>query len=303
MIHSDPFVAQEATRVDADGSTERAEFRGRPGERMLTHLNLPASAPRGAVVICSPILGEFMRNYRREVLLARRLARRGFAALRFHYRFSGNSDGEDEGLTFESMHEDALECIERVRGEAPDGPLILAGTRWGALVAASAASAHPEAGLVLWEPLLDTSGFFKAAFRSRLVRNVREGVERPPTGKELEDRLRAGEAVEVPGHRVQPALYRSSAGRTLERELGTTARAILAVQVGPTGSVRPDLARAVERWRAEGLEVETAAIRGEESWWLVDERWRDEAQRPLTKDLISLTGNWIEARTSDGRAR
>jgi alpha/beta superfamily hydrolase len=283
------------SRPEAAGSTEQVEFRGREGERMLTHLNLPASPARAAVVICSPLHGELVRNYRREVLLARGLAEHGFAALRFHYRYTGNSDGDDELLTFESQREDALACIEVVRGHAPGAPLILVGTRWGALIAASAASQVPQARLVLWEPWLDAKGFFKAAFRSQIVRARREGDENPPNGQQLERRLLEGEPVEVAAHLLMPALYRSSTARSVEEELGTEPRAVLAVQIGPTGAVRPELARLAERWLEHGLEVETTAVKGEESWWLVEERMYDEAKRPMTKDLLSLTIGWIDA--------
>jgi hypothetical protein len=198
------------------------------------------------------------------------------------------------------MLADALGAIEHARVEAPAVPLFLIGTRWGALIAAAAAAAHPEAGLVLWEPLLDAARFFKEAFRSRLVKTVRDGVETPTTGKELEDRLRAGETVEVPAHRIHPALYRSSIGRSLGGELGAEPRDVLAVQVGPTGSVRPDLEREAQRWLAGGLRVELASIRGEESWWLVDERVLDESTRGITTELISVTARWLEDRAPEG---
>jgi alpha/beta superfamily hydrolase len=301
MSQSDLYTPLAATRIEADGPTELVEFRGPEGERMLTHLHLPATAsPRAGVVICSPVLGEFVRNYRREVLLGRWLAERGFAALRFHYRFSGNSDGGDEGLTFETMRQDALTCMEHIRDHVADGPLFLVGTRWGALVAASAAAGDPEAGLVLWEPWLDAAGFFKAAFRNQLVRARRDGDEDPPTTQQLQERLLNGQAVEVAAHLLMPGLYRSSIGRSVEEELGASQRPILAVQIGPTGSVRPEMSRLAERWGALGHDVQASAVKGEESWWLVEERMYDEAKRPMTKELLSLTIEWIDGHSRQG---
>ncbi len=289
-----------ATAVAADGTTERAEFRGDIGARIFTYLHLPASAPRAAVAICSPLLGEFAKNYRREVLLARALARQGFAALRFHYRGSGNSDGDAADLTFDSMREDALVSIEHLRAVAPTGPLTIVGCRWGALIAASAANAVPGAGVALWEPLLDSAGFFKDAFRSRLVREIRRGVEGPASGRELEEQLRRGESVDVVAHRLDAPLYRSSAGRSLESELGSAPRRVLVVQVGPTGSVRPDMDRLVERWRAAGIRVDAEGVRGEETWWLIEERYVDETTRSLTGALIGRTVAWIGAGAGGG---
>ncbi len=82
-----------AWRAVATGITEAAEFFGPPGERMLGLAHLPTSAASG-VLVCSSIQAEFAKNYRREVLLARALARQGRAVGRFHYRGTGNSDGD-----------------------------------------------------------------------------------------------------------------------------------------------------------------------------------------------------------------
>jgi alpha/beta superfamily hydrolase len=306
-IPFDSLVEPRAAFTAADGSTELAELRGPEGGRMLSHVHLPGPGsrpgPRGAVVICSPLLGEFMRNYRREVLVARRLAQAGFAVERFHYRFSGNSDGEDEDLTFDSMRRDALDAVGHIRERAPDGPLFLLGARFGALVAGSAAAEHADAGLVVWEPMLDAGRYFREAFRSRLVKDRRDGQAEPVTSRELDDHLRSGQPVEVPGYRIFPALHRTAVDRKLETELGSAPRPVLAVQVGPTGMVRAELERQVERWRTAGLRVDVTAVRGEESWWLVDERWHDEAQRPMTKELLALTTSWVDERTTEDETR
>jgi hypothetical protein len=197
------------------------------------------------------------------------------------------------------MRQDALDCVQHVRDVAPGCPMFLFGTRWGALIAASAASTEDGAGLVVWEPFLQASRFFKEAFRNRLVKDMRDGVETPQTSKQLEDQLRAGVPVEVPAHRIQPMLFESSLGRSLSGELGTSRRPILAVQVGPTGEVRHDLAVEVDTWRDAGLDVETAAVRDEEAWWLIRDEWLDEGERPTTRELVGVTRGWLEAHTTE----
>jgi alpha/beta superfamily hydrolase len=297
-IGRDPSSESSAVSVSEDGFTELAEFRGPPGERLFCYLHLPRSTPRGAVVVCSPLHGEFARNYRREVLLARALAEAGHAVLRFHYRFTGNSDGDGVHLTFDSMRADALAGIEWMTTEVPGVPLALVGTRWGSLVAASAAAEHPDVVLAFWEPLASASSFFKDAFLSRRVREVRRGVDRPSTDQELEARLLAGDGVDVVAHRLEPALFRTSLDRTLEGELGSAARRVLAVQVGPTGSVRADLAKLAQRWEATGLHVDAIGLKGEETWWLVEERYDQQGEKPVTLELVELTKDWI-AKTAE----
>jgi len=287
-----------ATRIDdANGTAERIELRGAEGRRVFSCVYLPPSRPRGAVLICPALHSEFTRNYRREVLLARRLAEEGFAVERFHYRGTGNSDGDGWELSFETMREDAANCLEHLLAESGLRTPYLVGTRWGALVAASVASAHPEAPVVMWEPLLDASRFFRDAFRTRLIFERKSGVERPSTGDELAQRLREGEAIDIVGHTLEGALYVSSADRTLEQELGVADRSMLLLQIGPSGTVRREYSEQSDRWRTAGLSVDVEIVKGDETWWLVDERWHDEGGRPMTKELIERTTRWFLARS------
>jgi pimeloyl-ACP methyl ester carboxylesterase len=133
---------------------------------------------------------EFAHNYRREVLLARALAVAGQAVLRFHYRHTGNSDGDGVDLTFDSMREDALGAIDALRSQAPKGPLTILGTRWGSLIAAAAAAHHPDAAVVLWSPCSrrpgssrTPSGASSSATRAgRRAGDERAGARGPPAG-------------------------------------------------------------------------------------------------------------------------
>jgi alpha/beta superfamily hydrolase len=300
---SDQAIGRTAERVDPDGVTERIELRGSDGQRMFTVLHIPATPPRAAVLICSPLHGEFMRNYRREVLLARRLASLGFTVERFHYRYSGNSDGDDVDLTYESMTEDAVDCIEHLKAETGSSDLFVVGTRWGGLIAASGAARCPGAGAVLWAPLVDAAGFFKEAFRSRLVAEHKDAAARPVSRDELEARLRDGQSVEGAAHSLEARLFQTSAGRSLEGELGTTQRSVLLMPIGSTATLRPDLAALADRWRDGGLEVEARVVRGEESWWLINDRWHNESTRPMTRELIKHTAAWLLARTNPQEQR
>jgi alpha/beta superfamily hydrolase len=291
--------AAVATRVDeATGTAERVEFRGAGRERVFSVQYTPATEPVGGLLVCPALASEFTQNYRREVLLARRLAEMGFVVERFHYRFTGNSDGDSANLTFDSMREDAVAATEHLRGLAPGLPLFLLGTRWGSLVAASAA-ASSDAGLVLGEPELDTARFFKDAFRARLVYDRKRGVEEPLTGAQLIERVRAGDPVEAMGHTIEPELFHSSEGRTLEGELGSTPRAIFVLQLGGTGVVGQALSSQIDRWSEAGFRVDVETVKGDETWWVIDERLNDMGDQPMTKRLIELTSAWLA--TSVGR--
>jgi alpha-beta hydrolase superfamily lysophospholipase len=138
-----------AIRLDpASSTTEEAGFFGAAPERMFGGFVLP-TRPAGAVLISSSLYAEQARNYRREVILARALARRGIASFHYHYRGTGHSDGDAAALTFGSMVADAREAVGILRERVGDVSLGFIGTRLGGYVAASMAGEAPHAPLAL----------------------------------------------------------------------------------------------------------------------------------------------------------
>ncbi len=96
-------------------------------------------APPLGVLVCSPLHAEMQRNYRREVLLSRRLASAGAAVERFHYRGTGNSAGEPGRLALDTMIEDGIAAVHHLQQRVGGVPLVVLGTRVGGLVAAAVA--------------------------------------------------------------------------------------------------------------------------------------------------------------------
>jgi len=164
----------DVTRVDRRlGIVETLGFFGSGPLRMFGCTHAPQGRALGGVVICSPVLGEFLRNYRNEVMLARDLAVSGFAVQRFHYRGSGHSDGEWCDATFETMRDDAIVAAEWLKAATGVSDIAFVGTRWGALIAASAIPRFPMAPLVVIEPPLDCSRYFREVLRWRLMRELK----------------------------------------------------------------------------------------------------------------------------------
>ncbi len=288
-------ISERAVRVDPEsGIREEAAFFGQPGRRLLTITHLPPGPPRGGVLICSPTQAELMKNYRKEVLLARALAEQGFAAQRFQYRGTGNSEGANEDVTFHSMLEDTQAVgewfLERLDGRPPG----LVATRLGAVVAAAAAAAWPGAPLAMWEPITETSRYFREAFRFRLMYELRQGGEdrRPSTEKLLRQLMTSG-LVDVVGFAIYKPLYESMLGLTLLQALGEVPRPLLLVQVGAGSQLRREYTSLAERLRSGGFAMEHALVEGDAAWWF------DNAEGDLAReDLIRTTCDWLEQRLS-----
>ena len=115
-------------------------------------LEVPAEGvPLGAVVVCHPHpqYGGTMHNKVAHTL-ARSYVRLGFAALRFNFRGTENSEGEyDEGV---GELEDARAAIAWMRNEYAERPLWLAGFSFGAAIALRAAVVEPIDGLITVAP-------------------------------------------------------------------------------------------------------------------------------------------------------
>ena len=89
------------------------------GARLFGLFHLPLMAPhalrRAGLVICSPFAVEQVGASLLQVETARVLAANGLCVLRFHYRGSGDSDGESEELTLSGQVADTLRRSEERR--------------------------------------------------------------------------------------------------------------------------------------------------------------------------------------------
>ncbi len=262
------------------GAGEHVGFLDQSGGRCFTVAHLPKGQARGAVVVCSPILIEQMRNYRREVELGRVLATRGIATLRFHYRGTGHSDGASEDLALSTMVEDTRAAVAHLLATVGEVPLVVVGTRVGALVAAAAV---PTAPLVLWQPVVRARGYVREIERARAVGELRhsEDDEEPnvvePGG-------------EVLGFRLTEQLVASLAQVDLTELLGTRHAPVLvvdAVRRREDATISRGLARLAEA----GDHVTVVAVQEDASAW-----WFPAALsqvRATDADLLDATVDWI----------
>ena len=107
--------------------------------------------PVGSVVVCHPHpqYGGTMHNKVAHTL-ARSFVRLGYAALRFNFRGTQDSEGEyDDGV---GELDDALAALRWMRAEFGERPVWLAGFSFGAAIALRAAIEDPVDGLVTVAP-------------------------------------------------------------------------------------------------------------------------------------------------------
>jgi pimeloyl-ACP methyl ester carboxylesterase len=283
--------AHFARRIDTAGAfSEEVGFFDTGLQRVFGVLHRPMGPAAGGLVICPSIYAEFTAGYGIDVSLARALAARGLAVQRFHYRGAGHSDGEADEMSFESMREDALVAADRLVDRTAAGGLAFLGTRFGGLVAASAAAEYPTCPLVLIEPTLEAGRFFRDAWRAALIRDVKEGSAPRAQGEGLAGALAHEGTVDVLGYAISRPFFENAAGRTLVGELAGGGRRVLLVQLGRASSLRSDVEAAVATLRERGCHVDVELVAEDVTWWFPPGA---EAKQPKRHALVELTSAWL----------
>lgn len=278
--------ADSVARVDpASGVMEEAGIAGDPGSRIFSVIATPPSRPVAGVVICSPILAEVPNNYRREVVLSRRLAGRGVAVIRFHYRGAGHSDGESGDLDIDSMEADTRAAANHLVARRAVDRLGFVGTRLGALVAAAGSRLTGNGPVALWEPVVAPTRYFGEILRAQLVTDL-AGSSRDALLEELQSQG----WVDVLGYRVERSLYASACARDLVAELGDHPRPVLLVHFGRGVSLADQLLGPQLEQREFAVTAVRLPIR--EAWWFPGGQ-DSEALSHADSAAIDVTVDWL----------
>nr|WP_281169024.1 alpha/beta hydrolase [Fulvivirga imtechensis] len=113
------------------------------------------------VVFCYPCGQEYIRCHKLYLNMANQLAKRGFHALRFDYKGTGDSSGDFCELTINQSLEDIHLVIEQFRQSFDISRIVLFGVRFGATLAIMYSKLAPVDALILWNPILDGSSYIK----------------------------------------------------------------------------------------------------------------------------------------------
>jgi pimeloyl-ACP methyl ester carboxylesterase len=134
------------------------------GERNLLGIYHPSAGPAkdSGVVLCPPILSEYMRAHGCLRQLAAELASLGHHVLRFDYFGTGDSAGDISGATVPIWLDDISAACEELRSVTGVMNVSLVGVRLGAALAASAAgNCEGVRRMVLWDPVDDGARYLK----------------------------------------------------------------------------------------------------------------------------------------------
>jgi exosortase A-associated hydrolase 2 len=178
-----------------------------PGQRFCL-FHPPAGACRGALLYVPPFGEEMNKSRRMAALQARALAARGFGVLLIDLYGCGDSSGDFGEARWDIWKQDLALGQQWLR-ERLGVPVSLWGLRLGALLALDFArdAREPVASLMLWQPVQSGATFLTQFLRLRIANDMlSDDKEKGGGTKALRDQLRAGEALEIAGYELAPAM-------------------------------------------------------------------------------------------------
>ena len=222
----------------------------------------------GIVVYVHPFAEEMNKARRMAALQARAFSRAGYAVLQCDLLGCGDSSGDFGDATWDDWLADVARAAAWMRGRH-DAPLTLWGLRAGCLVASEAARRHSlECDFLFWQPMTAGKVALQQHLRLNVAREMLDGQERGGTQR-LRERLNRGEAVEIAGYALNPALAAGLELATLQPS--TNGRSTwLEVSTRDDGGLLPASAAMLERWRSAGHQVAQRVVKGAPFWNAVE---------------------------------
>jgi len=263
--------------------------------RLFSFLHEPESGRPGlALVLSHPFGEEKLWSHRTFVSLARGLAARGHAALRFDYMGSGDSDGDLRDSSMETHMGDLRAAITHLRTRlGTECRIGVAGLRLGATIAAlladrSAAESLVDGPLILWDPVTNGDAYMQELLRSHLSTQLAV-YGRVVEGREsLKERIARGESVNLDGYELAAPLFNSCAIRELlPKSPHAFSGRTLVMQISAPGT---------ERTRADLAELASGYARGTLGNCTEDAFWKE--IRPFygrAENLQRETLAWLES--------
>ncbi|MBI4635609.1 MAG: alpha/beta fold hydrolase [Candidatus Rokubacteria bacterium] len=194
---------------------EEALFFNHAGVQLFGMLHLPSGGGQGdhrrlgaGFVFCDAYADEAFRAHREMVVYARRLAREGFAVLRFDYRGCGDSAGDFEDFALPHWLADirrALDLLE-ARGVTTLG---LLGLRFGATLAATVAAEDQRVNrLIMWAPVVSAPKYIQVLLMSQITHELAKYGRVTSSTRALAERLEKGGNLDLAGNVLSQEVYR-----------------------------------------------------------------------------------------------
>lgn len=261
--------------MSARFETELVELRPGPlGARLCVwHLPQASVRPRSLIVHVHAFAEEMNKSRRMVALQSRALAAEGHLVLLVDLLGCGDSAGDFGAATWGDWVADITAAVQlaqqRVARDWPDAEaptLWLWGHRLGCLLATQAAAGVGPCNLLFWQPAPAGKALLQQFLRlDSIAGKVGKAGAAGPGAKEL---LAAGQAAEVAGYVVAPALASGMDAARLDPISASTPARLVWLEVRPQPATEPSpVARQLlSDWAAAGWRTQMQMVQGSSFW-------------------------------------
>lgn len=229
-------------------------------------------APRGnclgRVLYLPPLAEEMNKSRRMAALQAEAMAQEGYAVLSLDLLGCGDSSGDFGDASWSAWLDDLAMAHDWLAREtdAPAGQDWLWGLRAGCLLAAALAErlARPTRHLY-WQPPASGRLLLQQFLRLKTVGDLLEGQKGAGVDA-LKRALQAGDAVEVAGYRLAPALAQGLDAATLAPPAQAGQLVVLELASREGATLSPVTQKLVQAWQQAGHPARAELVSGPAFW-------------------------------------
>lgn len=239
------------------------------GQRLCTYY--PAQTPKtfGRVLYAHPFAEEMNKSRRMAALQSRHLSQAGFAVLQLDLHGCGDSSGDFGDATWQGWVGDLVQAQAWLQAKAGDAPLWLWGLRAGCLLAAQAAAqlALP-CQFLFWAPAPAGKPLLQQFLRLKAAGEMMGGNAKGVL-EGLRQQLAQGQAVEVAGYTLAPALTQGLEKAVLAPPVAPHAPGCVEwfeLSTREDASLSPAVIKAQEPWQHAGFGLRSHLVQGPSFW-------------------------------------
>ena len=240
---------------------------GRSGQRFCIFHAAQGPRPRGCILYIHPFAEEMNKSRRMAALQSRALAQAGYAVLQIDLLGCGDSSGDFGDASWQAWVDDVVRACQWLRTRC-DAPLWLWGLRAGCLVAAQAARQLAEpCNFIFWAPTPVGKTVWQQFMRLKVAGDLLSGNAKGVMDG-LHQQLAAGEAVEIAGYLVAPALAQGLEQSMLAPPDGSGLRRLEWLDMSTRGdaALSPIAEKTLQQWQQASYRVRSHGVSGPAFW-------------------------------------
>ncbi len=238
----------------------------------------PEVADLGDLVFCPPFAEELNRSRHMIARQTRALNQLGYGVLLLDLYGTGDSEGTYGETDWQTWLGDLQAAVDWIKSRNHHFSGFWA-MRTGALLAADfTANSDTLCPLILfWQPVTNGRNFVGQFLRIRLAGEFTGGSEPQVTSKDLTTALERGETLEIAGYDLTPDIASSLGGLSLANISLPPETTVCWTETSlkEEAEISPGSRKVTEKWAAEGVEVNSAAVRDIQFWALQEPEWAD----------------------------